>query len=118
MSPTFEPIGSDRFLKKLATVLFCDFDAAFDYDPTFTIVDTDASYEVCYSFGFLALKVRPVLPSPLLTVEVLRFSWNVGVGVYCPRESFAGEERLAKTLPAIPEKPVDIVSGPCLVDVD
>ena len=79
LSPTLRGITCDRFFKKLATVLFYDFDAVIDDDPMLTTVDTDASYEVCCSFGFLALKVSPELPRPLLTPEDLRFSWKVGV---------------------------------------
>ena len=39
-------------------------------------------------------------------------SLNDGVGAYYARDSFTGDDRLTKTLDAIPEKPVDIVSGP------
>lgn len=118
LSPTFELITCDRFLKKLATVLFCDFDTALDkVDPMFTVVVTDASYEVCCSFGFLALKVSPELPSPLLTVDVLRFNWKVGV-FYWASDSFTGDAFFVKILCATPEKPVDIVSGAFLVVVD
>ena len=44
------------FFKKLATVLFWDFDDVAD-DETPTKDATDASYEVCYTFGFFVLKV-------------------------------------------------------------
>ena len=48
---------------------------------------------------------------------------NDGVGAYYARDSFTGDDRLTKTLDAIPEKPVDIVSGPdwsfrFFVDID
>ena len=110
LSPALRGITCDRFFKKLATVLFCDFDAVIDDDPMLTTVDTDASYEVCYNFGFLALKVSPELPRPLLTVEVLRFSWKVGVFCWAS-DSLTGEAFFVKTLCATPEKPVEIVSG-------
>lgn len=117
LSPTLSGITCDRFFRKLATVLFYDFDAALDYDPMLTTVETDASYEVCYSFGFLALKVSPEVPRPLLTVDVLRFSWKVGVFCWAS-DSLTGEAFFENILCATPEKPVEIVSGPFLVDVD
>ena len=98
-------------------MLFCDLDAVIDDDPMLTTVDTDASYEVCYNFGFLALKVNPELPRPLLTVDVLRLSWNVGVFCWAS-DSLTGEAFFEKTLCATPEKPVDIVSGLVLVVVE
>ena len=67
------------------------------------------------------MNVNPVLPRPLLTPDVCRLSLNVELVACYARESLTGEERFANVLLAIPEKPVDTVSGPDLlfsVDVE
>ena len=70
LQSAFVVIACDRFLIKLATVLFCDLDVLAE-DPSVTNDVNDASYEDCYNIGFLALKMWPLpLPKPLLTPEV------------------------------------------------
>ena len=69
----------ERFLMKLATVLFWDLDEVAA-DETVTKDYTDASYEVCLCFGYLVLIYCPVFPKPLLIIEDWRLILNCCAG--------------------------------------